>query len=89
MKQPNAPIPGIFKALVQWLRHRYGVNLIGGRFDFERGLCVGGRHLTPELFDRLAALADGDKPASKNPRNKHAVKARDAPMDQGDDVLSE
>ena len=64
MRIPNAPIPGMFKALVAWFRHRYGLNLIGGRFNFERGLAVGGWHLTPELVEKLIALADGGKPVT-------------------------
>jgi len=89
MKKPTPPIPGVFKAIVQWFRHRFGLNLYGGRWNFEWGFYVGGRHVTPELIERLAALADGDKPAKKNPRNKHPAKARDAPGDQGDELLTE
>ena len=79
MKQPMAPIPGPFRALIAWLRDRRGLDLFG-RINFTRGFYVGGIEVTA---DDVRAWKDmiGGQPAKKNPRNKHPAEKEEDSVD--------
>ena len=57
LKQPQAAIPGPFKALLTWLRYRRGLDLYG-RINFNRGFAIGGIEFTVEDAKKLKALIE-------------------------------
>lgn len=75
MKQPIAPIPSPFKALVAWLRLRRGLDLTG-RINFLRGFAIDGIVFTKDDAIKIKELIDAT--GAKNPRNKHPAKSEES-----------